>query len=1213
MMLAVGVAAIVSAISSPIIGEDQPSAIARATVKPQLMLQLGHADGASAVAFSPDGKYILTGSPDHTARLWETSSGKEIRRFEGHTAEVHSVAFSPDGKLILTGSYDRTARLWDAASGAEIRQFVGHSDQVLSAAFSSDGKQVLTGSKDGTARLCDTASGNVIREFPKIPRGLASVALSPDGKGLLVGEAFGWPQLFDASSGRPVRRFFVDHAGTVGSIAFSPDGKQIVTATEAIGGGKPMVRLWDAASGKQIRSFEGHTNSVQSVGFSPDGKQILTASSDRTARLWDVASGKEIRQFGHSDVLRTAALSPDGKSVLTGGLGVWLWDTENGKEIRPFKGEFHIVASVAFSPSGKQLVTASVDGTRLWDAVSGGEIRQVDKTLGYEYAVAFSPDGNQLLTGSVGGTRLWDAASGKEIRRFEGQFGLTYAVAFSPDGKQVLAGRDDHTARLWDIGSGKEIRRFEGHTGAVNSVAFSPDGAQVLTCSGDHTARLWDAGSGKEIRRFKGYKGWASAVVFSPDGKQVLVGGLGAAGLLETASGNEIHRFDGIIGNIRSVAFSPDGKQILIIGWEGTVRLCDAVLGKEIRRLENQTAGVQSGAFSPDGRHVVMGSRDCTTRIWDVATGKQLCTLVGMPNGDWAVTDPAGRFDASNGGDVAGLHWIVGNEPVELVQLKERYYDPGLLGKKLGFNPEPLRKVEAFVDPKLYPTVSVTPPPTRQTHFNIRLTDQGGGIGRVVVKINGKELTADARGTRPDPNASALSIPVDLANDPRLKPGQKNVVEVQAFNADGYLRSRGIEIEVDDPRDAIPAETPGLWAVVVGVSRYQGGAINLRYAAKDAKDFSGALRIAGGRLFGADKVHLTLLASAEPDATPKANAPAGAPAKPDDANAPSHDNILAALNALQDPKKVKTSDVLVVYMAGHGVTRSGTDGGFYYLTCDAQSAELTDPAVRQQWAISDQELTAAIARIPALKQVMILDTCHSGKLIDDLTAKRDIPSSQKLALERMKDGTGLNILAGCASDSGSYEASRYGQGVLTYSLLLGMRGAALEEDRFVDVSTLFNFSARKVQALAKDLGGIQQPEISSPKGSSFVIGEVTADDRGLIPLQRERPLVLRSGFQEEQSFDDVLGLAKKVDEQFRGIEVRGTKEGVVFVDAREMPDSYRVAGRYSLDGEKVSVSVNLFQDKKRLRQFTVTGKATAVDDLAASIVAETEKQLNAAK
>src|SRR6202011_2249689 len=143
------------------------------------------------------------------------------------------------------------------------------------------------------------------------------------------------------------------------------------------------------------------------------------------------------------------------------------------------------------------------------------------------------------------------------------------------------------------------------------------------------------------------------------------------------------------------------------------------------------------------------------------------------------------------------------------------------------------------------------------------------------------------------------------------------------------------------------------------------------------------------------------------------------------------------------------------------------------------------------------------------------------------------------ALERVKDRTGLFILAGCASDSVSYEATRYAQGVLTYSLLLGMRGAALKEDQFVDVGTLFNFAADKVPELARDIGGIQRPVIASPRGSSFDIGQVTADDQGKIPLQAVRPLVLRVLFQDEEELTDVLGLGQSLDEVLRDASSRG--------------------------------------------------------------------------
>ena len=737
------------------------------------------------------------------------------------------------------------------------------------------------------------------------------------------------------------------------------------------------------------------------------------------------------------------------------------------------------------------------------------------------------------------------------------------SARFSPDGKQILTGSGDHTMRLWNVATGKVVRTFTGHESPVLALAISPDGKQAISGSSDDTLRLWDVATGKEIRQLGKHKTWVTAVAFSPDGKFVATGSRTSEERVgDSASGED--------------------------KW---ARLWDVETGKEEQRFKGHLEGIRSVAFSPDGTKLLTGSDDKTARVWDVATGKELCALVSFTGGDWAVVDPQGRFDASQAGNVEGLHWVVNNEAISLAQLKERYYEPGLLAKKMGLNTEKLRDVQAFSDPKLFPTVSAKPPEPDRPKLDIDVANQGGGIGRVVVKINGKELTADARPTGQDPNAGKSTLEVPLPPDhPLLIPGQANKIEIEAYNAEGYLRSRGLEFDYQAPAGA-PVEPPQLWAILVGVSDYRGESLKLRFAAKDAEDLGKAVRVAGSRLFGAERVHLTLLSSSGTD----------------EKQQPTRENLVCALEAARE---AKPADVLFIYLAGHGVTFGGQDGDFYFLSADARGADLSDPGVREHDALSSQEITELIKRIPAMKQVLILDTCASGKLIEKLTEKRDVPTSQVRALDRLKDRTGMHVLAGCASDAVSYEATRYGQGVLTYSLRLGMQGAALREDQFVDVSTLFAFTADNVPLLARDVGGIQRPVIAVPKGgSSFDIGQLTTEDRAKIPLQAARPLVLRSLFHEKVSFDDVLDLNKRVDDLLRNSAVRGKQEAVVFVDARDLPGSYRLAGEYQIAKDKVTLAVNMFQDKKQVHQFTLAGQADKPDELAKRVVETVEKYL----
>ena len=571
---------------------------------------IGHTNFVNSVAFSPDGRYALSGAggvvggigDDTTLRLWEVESGEQVRVFTGHTDDVYSVAFSPDGRYALSGSGDRTLRLWEVESGEQVRIFIGHTEDVNSVAFSPDGRYALSGSGDRTLRLWEVESGEQVRIFIGHTEDVNSVAFSPDGHYALSGSYDTTLRLWEVESGEQVR-IFTGHPESVWSVAFSPDGRYALSGAGGIGGDDNTLRLWEVESGEQMRVFTGHGSRVMSVAFSPDGRYALSGSGDRTLRLWEVESGEQVRVFtGHGSGVNSVVFSPDGRYALSGAGGVVggrgddntlrLWsgvqtltsEVESGEQVRIFTGHTESVMSVAFSPDGRYALSGPSDQfaddntMRLWEVESGKQVRIFTGHRSPVMSVAFSPDGRYALSGLIDNTmRLWEVETGAEVRVFSGHTESVWSVAFSPDSRYALSGSTDNTMRLWEVESGEQVRVFSGHTESVWSVAFSPDGRYALSGSVDRTMRLWEVESGAEVRVFSGH---TSSVV--------------------------------------SVAFSPDGRYALSGSWDTTLRLWEVESGAEVRVFSGHTSSVESVAFSPDGRYALSGSWDTTLRLWEV-------------------------------------------------------------------------------------------------------------------------------------------------------------------------------------------------------------------------------------------------------------------------------------------------------------------------------------------------------------------------------------------------------------------------------------------------------------------------------------------------------------------------------------------------------------------------------------------------------------------
>jgi WD40 repeat protein len=664
--------------------------------------RLHHIGSATNVVFAPDGRSLASIGRDGLARLWETATGKEVRRFEVPTGDllgyVNALAISPDGKTLLGGGSDGAARLWDVATGKGRLVLRELGKRVVGAAcFAPDGKTIAVFGFDCVVRIHDAATGQKLPSFPPTwPTTSRSptMAFSPDGKALA---AIGLDKalcLVDPASGAEVKTLLGDSPGII-CFAFSPDGKALAT-----GWNDGLVRVWDVATGCELRHLDGHEDAVTSVHFSLDGRLIATAGRDGAVFLWDAATGKELRSC-HAAWVSAIALSPDGKVLASASWDgtLRLWDVATAKELPQSAGR-RPVACAALSPDGKLLVTGHRgDGVRLWDASTGRPVPTPPEFDGPVTRVTFSRDGKLLAAGNLrGGFALCEAASGK--KRFETKGDKQSAwwwyrepplLALTPDNRRLAVARGvpADAVNFYDAATGKLLSASRltapADPGALAwhlpPLGLAPDGRTILSASGTTypresdsltqggALRLYESATGKQLRQLfePSNKQRVTDVAFAPDGRAMAaVTSDGMAWVWETATGGQRRKWridtpgspgkwpdylaPGDWGVAPLVAFSPDGRLLATSKATGEVRVWHIGTSEELRSFKGHHSWLTSLAFAAGGPLLSAGA-DGTAVIWDASGPK--------PDADgsaekveaeaaWAelgATDPASAYD----------------------------------------------------------------------------------------------------------------------------------------------------------------------------------------------------------------------------------------------------------------------------------------------------------------------------------------------------------------------------------------------------------------------------------------------------------------------------------------------------------------------------------------------------------------------------------------
>mgnify|MGYP006287805395 CR=1 FL=1 len=1036
--------------------------------KPEMVVQTGHTKGVTAVAWSHDNRYVLSGSSDGKVILWDVYKGKELRTLSGHSKTISSLSFLKTDKYAVSASHDNTIRLWDVATGKEMWKSTGHTSRINSVSISPCSTYILSGGGffgDSTIKLWDVESGRELATFKGHGGSVKSVSFSPDGKSFISGSTDKTIRKWDLDTGLELWKAISQYS--VNAVDYSPNGEYLASAEYL------TIKLYNAHTGKEVRSFLGHKNFITKVLFSPDGEYIVSSSEDATVKVWNVRTGALLNTLtGHYGKVNDLAFSTDGLYIVSGSadVSIILWDIERGELLAEYFGisegqhcaDVFVTGKKALSVSGKRLATNLIHE---WNLQKVKLISTIASHGDLVTKIAYHLDSNICISCSLDNSIAeWDLLTRNYVNAVYGGPSGVESITFSENGELGLSGSWDKSLMLWDIETGKEIWKIpDAHQGYVTAVSISADNKYAISGSGagDETVKIWDVTSGTIVHSFAGHSGSIYSVAISSDNRYAISGSSDKTIILwDLHHGQLKKKFLGHNDSVTCVSFSADNKFILSGSADTAIKIWDIETGENSRTLTGHSDTVNSVSFHGGREFVISTSNDGTMRIWNTETNEWVAFIAGSSNLDqWFIYDSDGNWDTSSkGGELVAM--VRGMEPWNIDQFAARNNRPDLILEKLP-NADPelidhyysqyrrrLRRLgltEADLGDNYHvPETEILD--TRQYGKNLTLnlsfSDSREKLKSYNIYINDVPLFG-AYGKKLRGSTRKLSETVELSSG-------ENKIEVSCMNNTGTESFRAVTYAEYDNR-----VEKNLYFIGFGVSEYQDSALNLRYADKDVQDLASTFSRAGNQF-----TDVIIKTYTNEQVTRR--------------------NVQGVKNILQ---KASVDDTVVLFISGHGVHDHDEYATYYFLSHEADLDNLS------QTAIDFEQLEDLLQGIPPRNKLFLMDTCGSGELEpEDIRHVAMIDKDSKgvwsrlpafergVAVQTQRDqaaGTGARtylqdkdryiyndllrrsgaiVFSSCRGDEVSYESREYENGLFTEYIIRALIGEGDEDGNGV-VST----------------------------------------------------------------------------------------------------------------------------------------------------------------